>query len=208
MKKCLLAVALVLVIAIPAISAVKPMPMDVVVYYDSLIYGLSCPSYLQGTGPWICASYECVLGAEPLCLVYAWVAKPLYWDWTGGTSGVEITSTSVGGTYHVKGTIFSELPRNIKYQLIIKKGITTVYKTARIAVTPLDESQIIWFEDFTFESPGMYTFTLQVIRGDGTIAKVSKKVFVPAPVVFEEGPDLEGGPALGEEPAPEGVIEE
>ena len=40
MKKCLLAVALVLAMAIPAMSAVKPMPMDVTVYYDSYREGL------------------------------------------------------------------------------------------------------------------------------------------------------------------------
>ncbi len=195
MRKWLLAIGLVLVMAIPVMSAVKPMPMAVAVYYDSLIYGLSCPSYLEGTGPWICASYDCVLGAEPLCLLYAWVARPLYWDWTGGISEVEVTQAGVGERYHVKGTIFSELPKNIKYQLIITKGITTLYKTARIPVTPLNGSQTIQFESFIFEEPGMYTFTLQVIRGDGTIAKVAKKVFVPTPPgaepAFEEEPDLE-----------------
>ena len=202
MGKFLLAVALVLVMAIPAMSAVKPMPMDVVVYYDSYIYGYECPNYLveQSFPYYICAEYVCVFESVPgVCAAYEWVARPLVWQWAGITSDTEVTQVGVGEQYHVKGTIFSELPKNIKYQLIIKKGITTVYKTAKIPVTPLEGSRTIRFDDFTFESPGMFTFTLQVIRGDGTIAKVAKKVFVPAPgIVLEEGPALEEEPVLEE----------
>ena len=200
MKRLLLAIALILAMAIPAMSAVQPRPMDIVVYNESVIYGYECPKYLREElfPYYTCAEEVCVTEIFGVCFEWDLQARFLVWQPTGSFDA-EVTQAGVGATLHVKGTIFSELPKNIKYQLIIKKGITTVYKTAKIPVTPLDGSQTIQFEDFTFEGPGMYTFTLQVIRGDGTIAKAAKKVFVPAPgIVLEEGPALEEEPVLEE----------
>ncbi len=200
MKRLLLAIALVLAMAIPAMSAVQPRPMDIVVYYDTSIYELAFPpDYLVGSDPnfLLCGERVCVCDVLG-CVRYEYVAKPMAYIPTGRFD-TEIVSATIGSTYHVKGTIFSELPKNIKYQLIITKGITTLYKTEKIPVTPLNGSQTIQFEDFTFEAPGMYTFTLQVIRGNGTIVKVDKKVFVPAHgIVLEEGLALEEEPGLEE----------
>jgi hypothetical protein len=199
MIRILLAVALVLVMAIPAMSAVKPTPMNIVVYYDVPVYQYYCSVNFThiGGNTYYCGELECVFVLIG-CAKYEWVAKPLVYEIVGRYD-VEITSAEVGKTYHVNGTIFSELPKNIKYQLIIKNGITTVYKTAKIPVTPLDGGQEIQFDDFTFENPGLYTFTLQVIKPDGTIVKVAKKVFVPAPgIALEEGPALEEEPVLEE----------
>jgi len=177
MKKILLAVALVLVMAIPAMSAVKPMPMNIFVYYDQPIWTYVCsvtPQYDY------CQEQVCQLWFLGICLDWGWEARPLSYGIVSWTEQ-EINSATIGGTYRVKGTMFSELPKNVKYQLIIQNGITTVYKSARIACAPLDGWEEIQFDDFTFENPGLYTFTLQVIKPDGTIVKLAKKVFVPAP---------------------------
>src|SRR5512136_2787373 len=118
MKRLLLAISLVLVMAIPAISAVKPMPMDVVVYDDSYIYGYECPNYLveQKFPYYTCSEKVCVTEIFGVCVEWDEQPRFLVWQPTGSFDA-EVTQAGIGATLHVKGTIFSELPKNIKYQL-------------------------------------------------------------------------------------------
>lgn len=197
MRNILLAMVLVLVMAIPAVSAVKPTPMHIVVYGDVPVYGWVCPGGINWDGSdYKCGDYLCVYDMGILgCWAYAWVARPMYWQATGSYEA-EINSAEVGDTYRVKGVIFSEQPRNIKYKLVIKNGATVVYKTPQIPFAPLEGSEEIQFDDFTFKDPGLYTFTLNIIKADGTIVKTSKNVFIPAPPGYE--PAVEDEPVLEE----------
>jgi hypothetical protein len=123
----------------------------------------------------------------------------------------EIFTARGGDNRYVQGTVYSELPKDIKYRLVVTRG-DTVWKTEKRSFHQLQGTLTIGFGNFTFQDPGQYTFTLQVFKPDGTICEKSTKVYVPKPpgagLAPGEEPVLEEAIKIGEEPLLEEAIEE
>jgi len=190
MKKLLLVMALVLAMALPAMAQVKPTAMNIVVYEDVPNNLWTCTDTVRSGSCQHCEINVPIFG----CLL--WVAWPLevvqIWE------EVPVTVAEVGETFRVKGTISSDTPKDIKYRLVVTLKNQVVFKTTPKADLALPGGPYeIQFDDFTFNEPGMYSFTLQAFRGTSNFNKASTKVFVPAPPGAE--PALEEEPVLEEE---------
>jgi len=189
MKKIFLVVMAILVLAAvtPAKAVVKPTPIDISVFYNQDINALTCPYSL--TGDYKCAYYSefCCGTLFGICTDYCpeWVPYQLG-NYTIGQEERPIASANIGETYHAKGTIFSEVPKDTTYKYLVKLGTTVLYKTAKATIPGLNWEHQFSLPDFKFEKWGMHSFILQVFRPDGTILSVTKKVFVPAPPGADE----------------------
>ncbi len=196
MKKVLLVMAmamLVLAVVAPAKAVVKPTPIDISVFWTENINALTCPYGL--TGDYTCAYYDafCCETVFGICVASCpgWMPYPLEVR-TVGHAEWPIASANIGETHQVKGTIFSEVPKDTTYKYLVKLGTEVLYKSPKTIIPGLDWERKFDLPDFKFEKWGMHSFILQVFRPDGTILSVTKKVFVPAPsAADEEEPVLE-----------------
>jgi hypothetical protein len=192
MRKILLAATLVLVMAIPAMSAVTRQPMDIVVYQEQPIPGYWCNDDRVSAG--FCQHCPlrilgvCVLPYENVGFTYGTVY----------TDEIEVTEVPLGEIRRVKGTIFSAVAKNTKYRLLVKVGTTVTAKTDWTNQNPLTGSLELQFPDYTFELSGLHVFSLQIKKPDGTIISTATKVFVPAPPAPGAEPSLEEEPLLEE----------
>ena len=196
MKKIFLVVMAILVLAAvtPAKAVVKPTPIDISVFYNQDINAWLCPSGgLTGDNRCGYTYTFCCESVFGICVNYCtgWDAYQLGY-YNIAQEERPTASANIGETYHTKGTIFSEVPKDTTYKYLVKLGTTVLYKTAKATIPDLNWERQFSLPDFKFETWGMHSFILQVFRPDGTILSVTKKVFVPAsPGADEEEPVFE-----------------
>jgi len=97
--------------AIPAMSQVKPTAMDIVVYEEVPIGGWECSEY-NFSG--VCR--HCSWWLFDVCMI--WTDIPFTYQQVY-TDEVEVVRANVGDIRKVKGTISSDLPKNIKFKLTV-----------------------------------------------------------------------------------------
>ncbi len=198
MKKILLAIALVLVLAIPASALVKhPAPINVSLYsYYSVDV---CSISLQDNR---CGTYQCVYEIWPIgCVAATYVAAPMQqmsvlYDY--------IYHVHQGDTYNVKASMISEVAKDVKWNWMVKLGAETLFKSTKDTWEGFNGEYMFHLGTFKFERPGMHSLIFQVFKPNGTILKATQQIYVyPTTAASPEEERLEN---LGE--TSELIIEE
>jgi hypothetical protein len=183
MKKSCVAILLVLVMAAPAIAAkVKPWKatsMNLRVYKDVLVGAFVCPVTPHGGSCEYC-SFQ-ILG-----VCFGWTTVPIQYQQLAAYER-EVTVADVGETIRVAGSLYSETPQDIEYMMTVRLNNKVIYETEQLPAAITSGESRIQFDNFTFDEPGMYDFTLQVVYGGSKLKNVSTRVYVSASVSLAEG---------------------
>ncbi len=203
MKTLFLAMALVLVLAIPASALVKqPTPMDIEVFEFQYLGGYTCNDDRFEGGQ----CYHCDWWLLGDCML--WTKVGMTWDDSFWYYPQNIHTAEVGDRFYVKATLLSEVTKNTKYQYMVKLGTEVLYKSAKTTFSVGSAEYTFYLEGFNeFTKPGMHSFIFQVFKPDGTILQTVKKVYVYAPPSAAEDQPEAGELIIEEAPTEEVSVE-
>lgn len=94
-----------------------------------------------------------------------------------------VVQATLGEMINIRGTIFTKVPKNMKYQWAIMKVWPNIdplllWKSNRLPITTVAGINILPEIQYVFDKPGIIRLALRIFKPDGTIGRIYTKIYV------------------------------